>query len=248
MGAMSDKKPAGALSGRDFAARRRGTWIDRAIARDCRHADARRLGSGGAGRARGRSRQRAHRRHGDRSDRRHRTAKNRHRPHPGVDRSRRRRHRPPHRGARTRGRHQLGGVRAHQHQRRADRPADRRAALPHGRLRPVLARPRPVAHRHHHALDRRPAGEAKPTTPPTFSASRSIPAPSSPSSPNCAPTGCRRSICGSRTPTRTRSTPSRSITASSSASPDCWRCSSPSCSWSRARSCSRPPPRSAGRC
>ena len=59
---------------------------------------------------------------------------------------------------------------------------------------------------------------------------------------------CRRSIFGSRTPTRTRSTPSRSITASSSASPACWRCSSPSCSWSRARSCFRPPPRSAGPC
>ena len=198
-------------------------------------AGARRLASGGAGRARRRSRQRAHRRAGDRSHRRHRTAEDRHRPHPGVDRARRRRHRPPHRGARARRRHQLGGVRAHQQQRRADRPADRRAALPHGRLRPVLARPRPVAHRRHHAVDRRPAGAAGEQRPPTFSASRSIPAPSSPSSPNCAPTSCRRSICGSRTPTRTRSTPSRSITASSSASPACWRCSSPSCSWSRAR-------------
>ena len=37
---------------------------------------------------------------------------------------------------------ELGGVCAHQQFRRADRPADRRAALPHGRLRPVLARPR----------------------------------------------------------------------------------------------------------
>ena len=42
------------------------------------------------------------------------------------------------------------------------------------------------------------------------------------------------SICGSLTPTRTRLTRSRSIKASSSASPDCWRCFSPSCSWSRA--------------
>ncbi len=54
--------------------------------------------------------------------------------------------------ARARARHQLGGVRARQLRRRADRPADRRAALPHGRLRPVLARSRPVAHRHHHAV------------------------------------------------------------------------------------------------
>ena len=47
--------------------------------------------------------------------------------------------------------HQLGGVRARQQRRRADRPPDRRAALPHGRLRAVLARPRPLAHRQHHA-------------------------------------------------------------------------------------------------
>ena len=52
---------------------------------------------------------------------------------------------------------QLGGVRAHQQQRPADRPADRRAALPHGRLRPVLARPRPLAYRRHHAVNRRPS-------------------------------------------------------------------------------------------
>ncbi len=68
----------------------------------------------------------------------------------------------------------------------------------------------------------RAAGERRP---PTSSASRSIPARSSPSSPNCAPTSCRSSICGSPTPTRTRSTPSRSITASSSALPACSRCS-----------------------
>ena len=35
------------------------------------------------------------------------------------------------------GSHQLGGVRARQLRRRADRPADRRAALPHGRLGPA---------------------------------------------------------------------------------------------------------------
>ena len=55
---------------------------------------------------------------------------------------------------------QLGGVRARQQQRRADRPPDRRAALPHGRLRPVLARPRALAHRQHHAEFGRPAGPA----------------------------------------------------------------------------------------
>ena len=44
---------------------------------------------------------------------------------------------------------------------------------------------------------------------------------SSPMSRSCAPTSCRSSICGSPTPTRTRSTPSRSIMASSSASPAC---------------------------
>ena len=84
--------------------------------------------------------------------------------------------------ARARGQHQLGGVRARQFRRRADRPADRRAALPHGRLGPVLARSRPVARRHHHAeLGRAPraAGQRRP---PTSSASRSIPARSSPTS------------------------------------------------------------------
>ena len=69
----------------------------------------------------------------------------------GVGRARRRRHRAPHAAAGTRGLDQLGGVRARQFRRRADRPADRGAALPHGRLRPVPARPRPLAHRHHHA-------------------------------------------------------------------------------------------------
>jgi diguanylate cyclase (GGDEF)-like protein/PAS domain S-box-containing protein len=50
----------------------------------------------------------------------------------------RRRHRAPHAAAGARGLDQLGGVRARQFRRRADRPADRRAALPHGRLGPVL--------------------------------------------------------------------------------------------------------------
>jgi hypothetical protein len=42
------------------------------------------------------------------------------------------------------------------------------------------------------------------------------------------------SIFGSRMPTRTRSIRSRSTKASSSALPGCSRCSSPSCSWSKA--------------
>ncbi len=164
---------------------------------------------GCARRARRRSGECAARCRRHRSHRRHRTAKDRRRPHPGLHRARPRRHRAPHRGARARSQQQLGGVRAHQQFRRADRPADRRAALPHGRLRPVLARPRALAHRLHHAQSPATARCGRRTRPPTFSASRSIPAPSSPSSPNCAPTSCRKSICGSRTPTRTRSTPSR---------------------------------------
>ena len=162
---------------------------------------------------------------------RRRPDQDRNRPHPGVGGARRRRHRAPHAAAGARGLDQLGGVRARQHRRRADRPADRGAALPHGRLRHPVARPRPVAHRHHHA-DRPASGRSGRTArPPTSSASRSIPAPSSPTSRSCAPTSCRSSICGSPTPTRTRSTASRSTTASSSASPVCSRCSSPSCSW-----------------
>ena len=101
--------------------------------------------------ARRRCRQRPHRRPRHRPDRRGRTAAHRRRPHPGFGRARRRRHRAPHRGARARGRQPLGGVRARQYRRRADRPADRRAALPDGRLRPVLARSRPVARRHRDA-------------------------------------------------------------------------------------------------
>ncbi len=147
----------------------------------------------------------------------------RHRPHPGLDRAWNRRHRPPHRGPRPRRRPELGGVRARQQHRRPARPSDRRAALPHRLVRPAVARSRPVAHRHHHALDRRPPRAAGERRSPTSSASRSIPAPSSPSSSNCAPTSCRSSICGSRKPTRTRSTRSRSTRASSSASPDCCR-------------------------
>ena len=145
--------------------------------------------------------------------------------HRGLGGARRRRHRAPHAAAGTRRLDQLGGVRARQFRRRADRPADRGAALPHGRLRAVPARSRPVAHRHHLA-DRRASGRSSSTAPPpTSTASRSIPARSSPTSRSCAPTGCRSSICGSPTPTRTRSTASRSTTASSSASPACWRCS-----------------------
>ena len=181
-------------------------------------------------RARGRSGQRAHRRLGDRSHRRHRTPANRRRSHPGFDRARRRRHHPPHRGARARGRRQLGGLRARQQRRRADRPPDRRAALSHGRLRPVLARPRPLAHRQHHAELRRPPGAAGHATADIFRITLD-PGTVITFVPSCAPTNCRSSICGSPTPTRTRSTRSPSTMASSSASPACSRCSSPSCSW-----------------
>ena len=93
-----------------------------------------------------------------RSDRRGRVSAHRRRPRPGFDHARRRRHRPPHRGARPRSRQQLGGVRARQQRRRADRPPDRRAALPDGRLRTDLARSRLLAHRQHHAVVRRSAG------------------------------------------------------------------------------------------
>ena len=176
-------------------------------------------------RARGRGGERAHRRDRDRPHRRRRAAQDRDRPHPGLGRARRRRHRPPHAAAGARRLDQLGGVRARQLRRRADRPADRRAALPHGRLRPVLARSRPVARRHHHAELRRAAGAAGQRDRrhlPHHARSRHG---RSPTSRSCAPTSCRSSICGSPTPTRTRSTASRSTTASSSASPACWRCS-----------------------
>ena len=80
----------------------------------------------------------------DRSHRRGRTPAHRGRSPSGVGRARARRHRPPHRGARARGQHQLGRVRARQHQRRADRAPDRGAALSHGRLGRAVARPRPA--------------------------------------------------------------------------------------------------------
>ena len=185
-------------------------------------------------RARRRSRQRAHRRAGDRPHRRGRAPAHRKRPHPGLDRARRRRHRAPHRGARARGQHQLGGVRARQQQRRADRPADRRAALPHGRLRPVLARPRPVAHRQHHAELRRPAGS------PGQRHRRHLPHHArSRHRHHLRRRAAHRQAAAALSVGAGRlqgqgQLASRSTTASSSASPACWRCSSPSCSWSRA--------------
>ena len=99
---------------------------------------------------------RRYRRH--RSHRRGGAADHRQRPHPGLDRARQRRDRPPRRGAGARGRIELGGVRAGEFQRRADRPPDRRAALSDGRLEDPVARPRPVAHRQHHPELGRPAG------------------------------------------------------------------------------------------
>ena len=109
-----------------------------------------------------------------------------------------------------------------------DEQIDRLIVIPHYRMvgfGTVLARSRIVARRRHHAEFGRTPRAAGLARSRIFSASRSIPAPSSPTSSNCAPTSCRSSICGSRTPTRTRSIPSRSITASSSASPDCSHCS-----------------------
>ena len=91
---------------------------------------------------------------GDRSHRRHRAAPHRRRPPPRFGRTRARRNHPPHGRARARGQHQLGGVRACQYRQRSDRAPDRGAALPHGRLRRVLARSRPLARRQHH-LERR---------------------------------------------------------------------------------------------
>ncbi len=120
---------------------------------------------------------------------------------------------------------QLGGVRARQFQRRADRPADRGAALSDGRLEDPVARSRPVPHRQHHAELGRPAGPRRQRH------RRHLP--HHPRSRRrhhlrrraAHQRSCRRSICGSPTPTRTRSTASRSTTASSSASPACSRCS-----------------------
>ena len=123
-----------------------------------RHGCSRRGGVAGISRSRRRSGQRARRHRRNRSHRRRRAAAERQRPHPGLHRARQRRHRAPHRGARPRSRRQLGGVRARQFERRADRPADRRAALSDGRLADPVARPRHVAHRQHHAELRRPSG------------------------------------------------------------------------------------------
>ena len=74
------------------------------------------------------------------------------RPHPGVDRARRRRHRPADRGqrARARGAARLDRLRADQRFRRAIDPPYRSPALPFRRLRPRLARSRLVANRDHH--------------------------------------------------------------------------------------------------
>ena len=84
---------------------------------------------------------------------RHRTEQ---RPHPGVDRARTGRHRAAHGRARARGQSQLGGVRARQFRQRADRPADRRSALPAGGLGIAVARPRAFARGDHH-VERRPS-------------------------------------------------------------------------------------------
>ena len=102
-------------------------------------------------RARGRCRQCAHRRGGDRPHRRARAPAHRNRPHPGVDRAGPGRHHPPHRSARPRVEHQLGDLCALQFRRRADRPADRDPALSHGGFGTVLARSRIVARGRHHA-------------------------------------------------------------------------------------------------
>ena len=74
------------------------------------------------------------------------------RPHPGLDRARRRRHRPAHRGQRARSRRAavVDRVRSDQRFRRAIDPPDRRAAFPLRRLRRRLAGSRLVAHHHHH--------------------------------------------------------------------------------------------------
>ena len=174
-------------------------------------------------RARRRRRQRPQRFTRDRPHRHPRVPEERHRPHPGFDRARNRRHRPPRRSPRPRRRNQLAGVRARQQHRRPARPPDRRAALPHRLVRACCG---PIsACRVSQRSRRRPATARSGRTirSPTSSASRSTRAPSSPSSSSFAPTSCRSSICGSPRPTRTRSTPSRCIRASSSASPDCSR-------------------------
>ena len=185
-------------------------------------------------RARGRSRERARRCVRDRPHRRHRTPEDRRRHPSGFHCARRRRHRPPHRRARARRRRRLGDLRARQFRRRADRPPDRRAALSHGGLRPVLARPRHLARGEHHAEFRRPAGAAGLRNRRYF--------------PRHARSRHRHHLCrgtahrqpaadlsvGARRLQGQGQFASRSTTASSSALPACSRCSSPSCSSSRA--------------
>ena len=105
----------------------------------------------------GRGHQRATRRLGDRSHRCGRTAPQRGWPHSRFGGTGSRRHHPPHGRACARRQHQLGGVRARQYRRRADRAPDRRAALPHGGLGRAVARSRTVARRQHH-LERRAPG------------------------------------------------------------------------------------------
>ena len=98
----------------------------------------------------------------------------------------------------------LDRVRADQRHRRADGAPARRAAFPLRRLRRDLARPRLDAHRHNHRQPGHPArarGSARRRRVPR---SPSIPARPSPMSPSCRRRTCRSSICGSRTPTRTR--------------------------------------------
>ncbi len=80
------------------------------------------------------------------------------------------------RAARSEGSDQLGGVRARQFRRRADRPPDRRAALPHGRLGPVAG---PISACRASSPSRRARASrrsGRTAPPPTSSASRSIPA------------------------------------------------------------------------
>ena len=126
-------------------------------------------------RARGRGDQRAHRCVRDRPHRRRRAPSHRGRPPPGFRRAGTRRHHPAHGRARARGQHQLGGVRARQFRRRADRAPDRRAALSHGRIGRVLARSRPSRVS---PTSPRAASDpiARTARPPTSFASRSIPA------------------------------------------------------------------------
>ena len=109
--------------------------------------------------ARGRGDQCAHRCRRHRPHRGGRAPDHRIRPDPGVNCAWARRHRATHGRARARRQHQLGGVRTRQFRRGSDRSADRHPALSPGRLRPDLARPRPLAGRRHH-LERRAAGTA----------------------------------------------------------------------------------------